>query len=61
MRIFTRKAFQEELAKIREERDKEEWLRNQFRDMEDNVARLERDIAKLRMEVSQIRDGDKNG
>ena len=59
MRIFTKKAFQEELAKIREERDKEEWLRNRFRDMEDNIARLEKDINKLRIEVSQIRDGDK--
>ena len=59
MRIFTERAFQEELAKARKERDKEEWLRNRFRDMEDHYYHLEKRIEKLRIEISQIREGDK--
>lgn len=59
MRIFTERAFQEELNKRRKEREKEEWMSKRFRDMEEQYYRLEKQIEQLRMEVSHIRDGDK--
>lgn len=51
MRIFTERAFQEELAKRRKEREKEEWMSRRFRDIDERIESLTASIEELRFRI----------
>lgn len=51
MKIFTERAFQEELAKRRKEREKEEWFATKMRHLEKEVDELRGQIIRMREEM----------
>ena len=56
MRIFTEKAFQEELAKRRKEREREEWMSRRFRDLDERIDCLEHKVEEIHIDVVMLRD-----
>ena len=44
MKIFTEKGFREELAKRRKEREKEEYMAQKFKRLEEQIERLHIEI-----------------
>ena len=51
MRIFTERAFQEELEKRRKEREREERMSRRFRDLDERITSLTASVEELRFRV----------
>lgn len=58
MRIFTEKAFQEELARRRKEREKEEYMSHRFKRIDEQIEYMMAEFEKLRIDVMRMREED---